>query len=66
VVMPAPGGPELAERLAGERPGLRVLLISGYTDRGIVEHGVLPRDARFLQKPFSASALGEAVRELLA
>ena len=66
VVMPALGGPELAERLAGARPGLRVLLISGYTDRGIVEHGVLPRDARFLQKPFSASALGEAVRELLA
>jgi two-component system cell cycle sensor histidine kinase/response regulator CckA len=66
VVMPALGGPELAERLATARPGLRVLLISGYTDRGIVEHGVLPRDARFLQKPFSASALGEAVRELLA
>jgi CheY-like chemotaxis protein len=65
VVMPVLGGPELAERLAGERPGLRVLLISGYTDRSIVEHGVLPRDSRFLQKPFSASALGEAVRELL-
>lgn len=66
VVMPGLGGPELAERLSERRPGLRVLLISGYTDRAIVEHGGLSRDATFLQKPFSASALGEAVRDLLA
>ena len=65
VVMPALGGPELAERLIAQRPGVRVLLISGYTDRGVVEHGVLAGGARFLQKPFSASALGEAVRDLL-
>jgi PAS domain S-box-containing protein len=59
VVMPGMRGPELAERLRGTRPGLKVLLVSGYAEE-IVESGrtdSLP----FLAKPFSAESLLAAV-----
>jgi PAS domain S-box-containing protein len=59
VVMPGMRGPELAVRLCSSRPGLRVLLVSGYAEE-IVEGG---RDASmpFLAKPFSAESLLNAV-----
>jgi DNA-binding NtrC family response regulator len=52
-------GPELAKRLRSTRPGLKVLLVSGYAEE-IVESGrtdSLP----FLAKPFSAESLLAAV-----
>ena len=59
VVMPGMRGPELAIRLRASRPGLRVLLVSGYAEE-IVEGG---RDdsVPFLAKPFSAESLLAAV-----
>jgi DNA-binding NarL/FixJ family response regulator len=39
--MPGMSGSALARTLAHERPGLRVLYMSGYTDDDIVHHGVL-------------------------
>ena len=59
VVMPGMRGPELAIRLRRTRPGLRVLLVSGYAEE-IVEGG---RDdsVPFLAKPFSAESLLSAV-----
>jgi PAS domain S-box-containing protein len=59
VVMPGMRGPELAIRLRRSRPGLRVLLVSGYAEE-IVEgdrDDMLP----FLAKPFSADSLLTAV-----
>jgi two-component system cell cycle sensor histidine kinase/response regulator CckA len=65
VVMPHMGGPELAQRLRAERPDLRVLLMSGYTDRaGDVEAQLGARTA-FLSKPFASSELLRKVREVL-
>jgi signal transduction histidine kinase/CheY-like chemotaxis protein len=65
LVMPEMSGRELAERLAGLRPGLRVAYMSGYTDDAIVAHGVRDRDASFLQKPFDRGSLTRLVREAL-
>ena len=52
VVMPILNGRELGERLAVDRPEIRVLFMSGYTDDDIVRRGLLEPGAPFLQKPF--------------
>lgn len=65
VVMPQVSGPELARRLAIQRPNMRVLCISGYTDDSIVRHGVLERHFAYLQKPVTPTTLATKVREVL-
>jgi CheY-like chemotaxis protein len=65
VVMPSLSGRELADRLKERRPGIKVLFMSGYTDDTIVHHGVLEKDAEFIQKPFSPGQLAIKVREVL-
>ncbi|HKP76239.1 MAG TPA: response regulator, partial [Longimicrobiaceae bacterium] len=65
VVMPEIGGRELADELAGRRPGLRVLYVSGYTADVVARHGVAEDGRGFLEKPFSPALLAERVREVL-
>jgi two-component system cell cycle sensor histidine kinase/response regulator CckA len=65
VVMPQMSGPALAKRLAGVRPGMKVLCMSGYTDDSIVRHGVLDANIAYLQKPITPEALTTKVREVL-
>jgi PAS domain S-box-containing protein len=66
IVMPGISGREVADRLAGRQPGLRVLYMSGHTDKGIVHDGIIEQGIEFLAKPFSAEALLEAVDAALA
>ena len=65
VVMPGMSGREAAAKLATRIPGLRVLYMSGHTDKGIVHDGVLEPDIEFLAKPFTADALLAAVDKAL-
>ena len=65
VVMPGASGPELTRQLMEERPGLRVLYMSGYTEEAIVQHGVIKPGIAFLNKPFTSEALGQKIREVL-
>jgi FixJ family two-component response regulator len=67
--MPGVTGRELATRLTGRHPKMRVLYMSGYTF-GIttqpgMSDGLLEDGVAFLQKPFTPTALGEKVREAL-
>jgi PAS domain S-box-containing protein len=62
VVMPEMGGRELAERLLAERPGLRVLFMSGYAESEVTHQGALAPGTDLLEKPFGSEALLEAVR----
>jgi PAS domain S-box-containing protein len=65
VVMPGMNGRALAEALVAERPSLRVLYMSGYTDDVIADRGVLEPGTRLLMKPFTAAALLRRVHEAL-
>ena len=65
VVMPGISGVALVERLRGLRHGLRVLFMSGYTDRQIVDASTLNASAAFIHKPFTPDALGKQLRALL-
>jgi signal transduction histidine kinase/ActR/RegA family two-component response regulator len=65
VVMPRMGGPKLAERLADERPDMKVLFVSGYAENTVLQHGKVGVTTRFLQKPFSLKMLAKKVREVL-
>lgn len=65
VVMPGMSGRDLAERLRRDRPQLKVLYISGYTDDAIVVHGVLAPGTELLQKPYGTEMLARRVREVL-
>jgi two-component system, cell cycle sensor histidine kinase and response regulator CckA len=65
VVMPKVSGRELAEALSRQRPAMKILYMSGYTDSAIVNTGVLQKEVAFLQKPFTPAALAGKVREVL-
>jgi PAS domain S-box-containing protein len=65
VVMPETSGPELAAELVRQRPSLRIIYMSGYTEDAIVQHGILDRTVAFLHKPFTAAALAQKIREIL-
>jgi len=65
VVMPGCDGIQLHARLCTRRPGLPVLFMSGYTDRSILEEGVLNPGMPFIQKPFSPAQLVHKVRAVI-
>jgi two-component system cell cycle sensor histidine kinase/response regulator CckA len=65
VVMPGASGPELNRRLVEQRPALKVIYMSGYTEETIVHHGVLNPGIAFLHKPFTSETLGRKIREVL-
>ena len=56
-------GPELAERLRAMRPGIRVLLMSGYAAEVVTPADL--ENATFLSKPFAPAALAKAVKNAL-
>jgi len=61
-MMPGMSGRELAEKLRQQKPGLRVLLISGYHDGPSASAST---SAHLIRKPFSGTALIERIREVL-
>ena len=65
VVMPDMTGPDLAVRLCGIRPGMRVLFMSGYTANVIAQRSVRDDEVGLVDKPFSLSDLAAKVRSAL-
>ncbi len=65
LVMPGMTGRELARFMTHERPGLRVLFISGYSDERTEPRGSGDGPEAFLQKPFTPAVLARQVRQIL-
>lgn len=65
VVMPGMSGPEVAEKVAGLNPEIKVLFMSGYSDLGNKQGSFFGKDRRLLQKPYRLSELARTIREVL-
>jgi CheY-like chemotaxis protein len=65
IVMPGLNGRELAERLQGRQPGLKVLFMTGYSRDAVVHQGRLDPGLSLLQKPLTQALLAAKIRELL-
>jgi hypothetical protein len=62
VVMPGGNGVDLAARLSGVRPAMRVLLMSGYAQESVADRSGLDPGISFIEKPFSPDLLLTRVR----
>jgi CheY-like chemotaxis protein len=65
MTMPGLSGRDLARRLSGERPGMKVLYMSGFSEEMVVASQDPEGRADFLPKPFSAQELCQRVRAVL-
>ena len=65
VVMPGMDGPAWVRRAHLDRPGVKVVFMSGYADDGLAEDQARVPNSVFLPKPFSLSDLTNTVQGLL-
>ena len=65
VVMPEMDGRQLAEQARTQRPELKVLFTTGYTQNAIVHGGVLDRGVDLIAKPYPVDKLARKIREIL-
>jgi CheY-like chemotaxis protein len=63
VMMPRMTGPQLAKQIYAMMPAIRILYMSGYTDRILEPVG--DRKLSFIRKPFTAAELTHTVSETL-
>ncbi len=65
IIMPQMSGPELARHMTIQRPGMKVLFLSGYANESILEQNSIVSGGSFLQKPFSPETLTLKIREII-
>jgi DNA-binding NtrC family response regulator len=63
-IMPGKSGIELAAAMAARRPGLPVIIMSGYTEETLTG-GPLEKPISLLQKPFTPRELRRRIRDVL-
>jgi signal transduction histidine kinase/CheY-like chemotaxis protein len=65
IVLKGMSGVDLASHARRARPTLRVLFMSGYADSALLRRGPIQGGSHFIQKPFTAAALGRKVRDAI-
>jgi two-component system, cell cycle sensor histidine kinase and response regulator CckA len=65
VVMPNMSGGELAKELAHLRPQTRLIFVSGYAGKTVLDHEVVDLETNFLEKPYTLKQLSTKIREAL-
>ena len=66
ILLPPFHGRDLANRIVGMHPGIKVLFMSGHPPRMLRDHGLLPAKAPFLMKPFASSHLLQGLADAAA
>jgi two-component system cell cycle sensor histidine kinase/response regulator CckA len=66
VAMPGIGGRELGETIVRCWPQIKVLYMSGFAEKRMLNEGAVDPSVPFIQKPFTSEQLGRRVRDLLA
>jgi CheY-like chemotaxis protein len=64
-VMPGMASVDLIEQARAARPGIKVLVMSGYTGDAVICQRITTMGAPYLEKPFDAATLAAKVREAL-
>ena len=65
VVMPGMNGRILSEKLLAERPDIKVLFMSGYTENVITHNGILDTTVNYIPKPVTPVILTHKIRKIL-
>jgi len=65
VVMPEMNGRRLADEARKQRPELKVLFTTGYTNNAIVHGGVLDHGVDLIVKPYPVDKLARKIREII-
>jgi signal transduction histidine kinase/CheY-like chemotaxis protein len=65
VELPGANGPDLVKAALRQRPSLPVLYTTGYTANAVVHRGILDREVRSLNKPFTLAEMATTVRETI-
>jgi len=65
LLLPGVSGMELARILRERRPGLRVVMMSGYAGDEAMRRAIAAGELRFLEKPFDVGALARELRAAL-
>jgi len=55
-------GGQLAKELSQMRPDTKILFVSGYAGKTVLDHKVVDLEANFLQKPYSLKQLSLKIR----
>jgi DNA-binding NarL/FixJ family response regulator len=63
--MPEMGGREMVERVRAHHPAMKVLFMSGYSERAVTSDGTMPPATGFVEKPFTVEQLIRRTREIL-
>jgi PAS domain S-box-containing protein len=65
VVMPNMSGGQLAKELTRLRPDTKLLFVSGYAGKTVLDHKVVDLETNFLQKPYTLKQLSLKIRAAL-
>jgi PAS domain S-box-containing protein len=66
VVMPNMSGGQLAEELVHLRPHTKLLFVSGYAGKTVIDHKVFDLETNFLQKPYTLKQFSLKIRAALS
>ena len=66
VVMPNMSGGQLAKELGQLRPDTKLLFVSGYAGKTVIDHNVFDLETNFLQKPYTLKQFSLKIRAALS